>query len=85
MYYIKLKDLRDRTRFISHMSNRDIVCVFHYVPLHSAPAGKRYGRFVGDDVYTSTESNRLVRLPLYYGISDTDVDQVIDSAISYFE
>ena len=64
MYYLKLKDLEDRTEFIKFMKERDIQCVFHYVPLHSAPAGRKFGRFHGEDVYTTVESDRLVRLPM---------------------
>lgn len=84
MFYIKLKSLEERTRFISFMRSRNVLCVFHYVPLHSAPAGLRYGRFSGDDKYTTTESDRLVRLPLYYGIDGNDLNYVIQSVRSFF-
>lgn len=69
MFYIKVKDLEERTAFISFMKENNISCVFHYIPLHSAPAGIKYGRFNGDDVYTTKESERLIRLPMYYGLS----------------
>lgn len=69
MFYIKVKDLEERTAFISFMKENNISCVFHYIPLHSAPAGIKYGRFNGDDAYTTKESERLVRLPMYYGLS----------------
>ena len=59
--------------------------VFHYVPLHSAPAGKRFGRFNGEDVYTTAESDRLTRLPLYYGMTDADRSKVIETVLSYFD
>ena len=72
MFYIKAKDLEERTRFIAFMKERGVMCVFHYVPLHSAPAGKRYGEFHGEDRYTTKESDRLVRLPLYYGMTEKD-------------
>ena len=84
MFYLKCKDLADRTRFIDYMKERGIGCVFHYVPLHSAPAGLQYGRFDGEDVYTTKESDRLVRLPLYYGMTDEDRTAVIHAALAYF-
>ena len=84
MFYVKCRDLDDRTRFISFMKQRGIGCVFHYVPLHSAPAGLRFGRFHGEDLYTTAESDRLVRLPLYYGLTEEDRRTVIDAALDYF-
>lgn len=84
MFYIKCRDLDDRTRFIAHMKENDIQCVFHYVPLHTAPAGRKFGCFAGEDIYTTEESNRLVRLPLYFHISDEDVDLVIEKSLQYF-
>lgn len=83
MFYIKLKDLEDRTSFIAHMRKCGVGCVFHYVPLHSAPAGLKFGRFNGEDRFTTRESDRLVRLPLYYGLRGEDRNQVIRSAINY--
>lgn len=85
MFYIKLRDLEERTAFISHMKSKGVFCVFHYVPLHSAPAGLKFGRFHGEDVYTTKESERLVRLPLYYGLSAEDVSAVTAAARSFFE
>lgn len=85
MFYIKLRDLEERTAFISHMKSKGVSCVFHYVPLHSAPAGLKFGRFHGEDVYTTKESERLVRLPLYYGLSAEDVRAVTAAARSFFE
>lgn len=84
MFYIKTKDLEERTQFIKYMNDNGIYCVFHYVPLHSAPAGRRFGRFHGEDTYTTKESERLVRLPLYYGMTDDEVDEVCDQVIRYF-
>ena len=83
MFYIKFRNLAERTEFITYMKERDILCVFHYVPLHSAPAGLRYGRFDGEDEYTTKESERLVRLPMYYGMRRGDIDRVV-AAISSF-
>ena len=84
MYYLKLRDLEDRTAFIQYLKDKGIVAVFHYIPLHSAPAGLKFGRFHGEDVYTTRESDRLVRLPLYYGLTAEDQQHVIDTALAYF-
>lgn len=66
------------------MKENDILCVFHYVPLHSAPAGLKFGTFDGDDEFTTQESDRLVRLPLYFGISEEDLNKVIDKTLEFF-
>lgn len=85
MFYIKLADLSERTAFISHMKAQGISCVFHYVPLHSSPAGLKFGRFSGEDVYTTRESDRLVRLPMYYGLSAEDRETVIKSVFKFWK
>ena len=85
MFYVKLRDLEQRTAFIRYLRDRDISSVFHYVPLHSSPAGRRFGRFNGEDVYTTKESDRLSRLPLYYGMTREDRDRVIDTVLSFFK
>lgn len=77
MFYVKLQDLQERTEFIDFLKEQGITAVFHYIPLHSAPAGQKFGCFAGDDVYTTKESERLVRLPLYYGMMEEDMDKVI--------
>lgn len=84
MFYVKLKNLEERTRFIAYLKNRDVYSVFHYIPLHSAPAGLKFGRFAGEDVYTTKESERLARLPIYYGIKASDIDTVADSVFDFF-
>lgn len=84
MYYVKCKDLGDRTEFIDYMKKHDILTVFHYVPLHSAPAGIKFGRFHGLDVYTTTESDRLVRLPMYYKISAEDLGKIIHAVEQFY-
>ena len=84
MYYIKCRDLEDRTAFIRFMKEREIGCVFHYVPLHSAPAGQKFGRFHGEDRYTTKESDRLVRLPMYYGMTEKDRETVIGAVLEFF-
>lgn len=70
MYYLLLPDLDTRTAFIEHMRQAGINCVFHYIPLHSAPAGQRLGRPHGDLSVTSAISDRLVRLPLWLGVEE---------------
>lgn len=85
MFYIKCKNLETRQRYINFMKENDILCVFHYVPLHSAPAGIKYGAFNGRDEYTTLESDRLVRLPLYYNIKKEDQDKVILKTVEFFE
>ena len=85
MFYIKCKDLETRTAYIDIMKNNQISCSFHYVPLHSAPAGLKYGRFVGEDKFTTSESDRLVRLPLYYNINKADLDFVISKTLDFFQ
>lgn len=85
MFYIKCKSLEERTRFISFMRENKILCVFHYVPLHSAPAGLKYGHFSGEDRYTTADSDRLVRLPLYYDMFQEDLEKVIAKVKEFFE
>ena len=84
MYYIKCKDLAERTALISFLKERDILAVFHYVPLHSAPAGERFGRFDGEDKYTTVESDRLLRLPMYYGLTAEDRGRVIAAVKEFY-
>ncbi len=83
MFYIKFKNLETRQDYIRFMKENDILCVFHYVPLHSAPAGLKFGRFDGIDEYTTKESERLVRLPLYYNIASEDRAKVIEKTKEY--
>lgn len=85
MFYIKLKTLQERTAFISFMKQNGISCVFHYVPLHSAPAGIKFGRFDGNDNYTTKESDRLVRLPLYYKLTQEDINYIISKVNEFFD
>lgn len=85
MYYLKVKDLETRNRFIAYLKEQGICAVFHYIPLHSAPAGLRFGRFSGEDVYTTKESERLVRLPMFYNLSMDDVAYVVKKIHSFWE
>lgn len=84
MYYLKLRNLEQRTRFISYLKSEGVQACFHYIPLHSSPAGKRFGRFDGVDEFTTRESDRLVRLPLYYGLEKEDRSTVIAAVLSFF-
>ncbi|MBK0096880.1 dTDP-4-amino-4,6-dideoxygalactose transaminase [Erwinia sp. S63] len=84
MFYIKLRDSDDRQALINWMKEAEILTVFHYIPLHSSPAGERFGRFHGDDRFTTKESERLLRLPLFYNLSDNNQRTVISSLLSFF-
>ena len=83
MYYIKVKDLETRTRLIAYLREHGIYSAFHYVPLHSSPAGKKFGRFSGEDVYTTRESERLLRLPMFYGLSLDDARYIVDTIFRF--
>ena len=85
MFYLKCKDLETRQAYIQFMKENDILCVFHYVPLHSAPAGLKFGRFAGEDEHTTPDSDRLVRLPMYYNLAEADIQKVIDKTLEFFE
>lgn len=85
MFYIKMPNLDGRTKMIAHLVKNEILAVFHYVPLHNAPAGKRFGQFHGEDKFTTAESNRLLRLPMYYGLSSDDLNFVCDKVEEFFK
>ncbi len=84
MFYIKAKDLKERTELIQFMKDNDILTVFHYVPLHSAPAGMKFGRFHGEDRYTTKESERLVRLPMFYQLTAEQVDYIAGKVKEFY-
>lgn len=84
MFYIKCKDSKERSKVITHLKNNDILSVFHYIPLHSAKAGLKFGRFHGEDNYTTKESERLLRLPMYYNIEKEDVEYVIKKVKEFY-
>jgi dTDP-4-amino-4,6-dideoxygalactose transaminase len=84
MFYIKVHDLDERTKLIEFLKEYNIMSVFHYVPLHSSVAGQRFGEFSGEDRYTTNESDRLIRLPLYYEISPDEINKVVDKIYTYF-
>lgn len=84
MFYIKCKDLKQREELQKFLRANDIVSAFHYIPLHSCKAGLEHGRFDGEDIYTTVESNRLLRLPMYYNLSCQDVDYVCDKVKEFY-
>ena len=85
MFYIKCRDIEERTALTSHLKANDIAAVFHYIPLHTAPAGAEYGRFHGEDIYTTKESERLLRLPMYYGLTREDILKVCDTIKEFYK
>ena len=84
VFYIKTRDYDERSRLISFLKENGVLSVFHYVPLHSAIAGRKYGRFSGEDIYTTSESLRLLRLPMYYRLSDDDIEYVITKVKQFY-
>ncbi|MNF94609.1 dTDP-4-amino-4,6-dideoxygalactose transaminase [compost metagenome] len=84
MFYLKVKDLAERSALLDHLKEKDVYGVFHYIPLHSAVAGQKFSRFHGVDKYTTQESERLIRLPLWYGMPADDCEMVARSVIEFF-
>jgi len=84
MFYIKCRDLQERTAFLAWMKEHGILSVFHYIPLHSAPAGLRFGRFSGEDRFTTGESRRIARLPMYYRLNREDQKFIVDQVLAFF-
>lgn len=85
MFYIKAKDLEERSALISYLKENGVTAVFHYIPLHTAPAGKEYGRFHGEDKYTTKESERIIRLPMYYELDEQDAEKVMDLIHTFYK
>lgn len=85
MFYIKAKDLDERSSLISYLKDNDILSVFHYIPLHTAPAGLKYGSFFGEDKYTTKESERLVRLPMYYGLKESEISHITEKIKTFYQ
>lgn len=84
MFYIKAKDLEERSALISFLKENGIQSVFHYIPLHSAPAGEKFGRFHGEDIYTTRESERLARLPMFYGLKEEQVRYIAEKVSEFY-
>ena len=85
MFYIKVKNLNTRTKLIDYLKENDIISVFHYIPLHSSSAGIKFGEFHGEDNFTTKESEKLIRLPLFYGITEDNIDYVTQTIERYFK
>lgn len=85
MFYIKAADLEERTQLIQFLKENEIMAVFHYIPLHTAPAGKKFGRFHGEDKYTTRESERLCRLPMYYNLTLDQVDEICNKVKEFYQ
>lgn len=85
MFYMKCKDSNERNDLIKYLKLNDILAVFHYIPLHSSPAGKKFGIFYGEDKYTTSQSERLVRLPLYYNMLEKDLNKVVEKVLNFFD
>ncbi|MEG3755797.1 dTDP-4-amino-4,6-dideoxygalactose transaminase [Psychromonas arctica] len=85
MFYLKLRDIEQRNEFINNLKDNQVNAVFHYIPLHSAPAGIEFGKFSGEDVLTTRESEKLVRLPIWYGISNTQIQLIVNVIEGFFK
>ena len=85
MYFMKTKNLEERTKLLKYLREKGVLGVFHYIPLHSATAGQKFGRFHGEDVYTTKESERLMRLPMFYNLDMKDVEYVTQCILDYPE
>lgn len=85
MFYIKTKDMEERSRLIAYLKEKEILSVFHYVPLHSAPAGMKFGRFHGENRYTTKESERILRLPMYYKLTSDQVAYITEQIRAFYE
>lgn len=84
MFYVKARDLKERTKLIAFLKEKGVQAVFHYVPLHTAPEGQRVGRFVGEDRFTTKESERILRLPMYYGLKKEQVQYVAEKVREFY-
>ncbi len=84
MYYAKAKDMEERTRLLAFLKENGILSVFHYVPLHTAPAGLKFGEFRGEDIYTTKESERLFRLPLFFTLKESEVDYIVSKIKEFY-
>ena len=84
MFYIKTKDLEERSALFQFLKEEDILPASHYVPLHSAPAGLKFGRFCGEDVYTTKESDRLLRLPMFHQLTEEQVTYIVEKVKEFY-
>ena len=84
IFYIITRSLKERMQLIEYLKTRGILAIFHYIPLHSSPAGMKYGRVSGEMSVTNDYSERILRLPMYYKMSNEDVDQVVEKLMSFY-
>jgi dTDP-4-amino-4,6-dideoxygalactose transaminase len=84
MFYIKTANLNERSKLIHYLKQKKIVAIFHYVPLHSSEAGKKFGRFFGEDNYTTKESDKLLRLPMFYKLPEKDIDHIVKNIKEFY-
>jgi dTDP-4-amino-4,6-dideoxygalactose transaminase len=84
MFYLKVKDMDERSSLLAHLKADEFYAVFHYIPLHSAPAGLRFSRFHGEDIFTTKESERLIRLPIWYGMEEQTIEYIANSVIRFY-
>ena len=84
MFYIKVRDLNERTKLLEYLAEHGIKAVFHYVPLHTSAAGKKFGEFTGEDRYTTSESDRLIRLPMFFALKEEEVSYISDTVHKFF-
>ena len=85
MFYIKAKNIEERTKLSAYLKSKDVICAFHYIPLHSAPAGIKFGRFFDEDKFTTQESERLLRLPMYYGLKEAEIKYISDEIKHFYK
>jgi len=85
MFYIKVKDIEERTALLKYLRDNDVLAVFHYIPLHNSKAGLKFGRFNGEDKCTTKESERLIRLPMFYGLTEEDINTVVRVIYAFFQ
>ena len=85
MFYIKVRDIEERTLLIRYLKENGVNAVFHYIPLHKAPAGRTFGEFRGEDRFTTKESERLLRLPMYYGLEQKEIEKVCTTLEKFWE
>lgn len=85
LFYLKTRGLEERNQLINHLNSYGVQSVFHYVPLHSAKAGRAFGRFCGEDIYTTRESERLLRLPLFPDLKEDEVDKINEIIYQFYQ
>ncbi|WP_404454671.1 dTDP-4-amino-4,6-dideoxygalactose transaminase [Virgibacillus necropolis] len=85
MFYLKTENANVRQQLIEYLKDQGIMAVSHYVPLHSSHAGVMYGKFIGEDQFTTKDSERILRLPLYYGMEEEDINHVVNHLYKFYK